>query len=275
VLALASVERGEPTAAAAALELPGGEARWGQTFTWNDYLEARAHLRLAEGDATGALADALECGRRLTAMGATHPSVVAWRATAARAAAALGDAEQAAALADADVAEARRFGASWGLGVALRTAGTIAGGDRGIALLREAIAVLEPSDARLELAHAQQELGDQLLAADHRLAAREPLRAALDTAVKCGAAPLAERARTGLVATGARPRRAAYTGRDALTPRELRIARMAADGASNREIAEALFITMKTVETHLGHVYAKLGVPSRKDLPGYLNSVST
>lgn len=78
---------------------------------------------------------------------------------------------------------------------------------------------------------------------------------------------LEERTRERLVATGARPRRASARGSDALTPRERRIATMAADGLGNREIAEALFITTKTVETHLGRAYRKLGISSRADLP--------
>jgi len=72
-----------------------------------------------------------------------------------------------------------------------------------------------------------------------------------------------QRVRDDLVAAGARPRRPSLSGADALTPRERRITAMAAEGLSNREIAEALFITTKTVETHLRHAYAKLGVGNR------------
>jgi DNA-binding CsgD family transcriptional regulator len=67
-------------------------------------------------------------------------------------------------------------------------------------------------------------------------------------------------------ATGARPRRMVRTGVDALTPSELRVARMAATGMTNREIAQALFVTARTVETHLTHAYPKLGIVSREDL---------
>jgi DNA-binding CsgD family transcriptional regulator len=86
----------------------------------------------------------------------------------------------------------------------------------------------------------------------------------------CGATRLAERATIELAATGARPRRLRAVGRDALTPSEQRIARMAADGLSNREIAQALFVTAKTVENHLGHIYQKLGVDGRRALAGAL-----
>jgi DNA-binding CsgD family transcriptional regulator len=74
------------------------------------------------------------------------------------------------------------------------------------------------------------------------------------------------------VAAGARPRRAALEGPDALTPSERRVARLAVEGLSNREIAQTLFVTTRTVELHLTHAYAKLGVRSRGDLPEALRS---
>jgi DNA-binding CsgD family transcriptional regulator len=83
----------------------------------------------------------------------------------------------------------------------------------------------------------------------------------------CNATPIEETARVELVATGARPRRVMRTGVASLTPSELRVARMAAEGMENREIAQRLFLSVKTVETHLGHVYRKLGISSRKELP--------
>jgi DNA-binding CsgD family transcriptional regulator len=267
VIALALLERGDAVGAEMALELPGGGERWQSTFTWNDFVEARGELRLAADDPEAALADFEECGRGLAAVGADHPSVVPWRSGAARACVRLGDGARARKLADEDIERAREFGAPRALGAALRVAGTIAGGDRGADLLREAIDVLAPSEAQLEHAHALCELGVALLAQQHRLAATEPLRQALDIANRCGATLLEERARGLLTSAGARPRRAASTGRDALTPRERRLAEMAAEGHTNRQIAEALFITTKTVETHLRHVFAKLGIASRGELP--------
>jgi DNA-binding CsgD family transcriptional regulator len=265
-LAGCQLERGDLEAAKAALELPGGEERWQAEFTFNDYLEARGRVRLADGDPEGALADFEACGDRLRPLGATHPGVVPWRAGAARAAAALGDRERARALADEDLAEASAFGAPIQHGLALRTAGELAGGDKGIELLREAAEVLAASEGRLEHAQALASLGSALLAAGHRVAARDPLREALDLAHRCGAAGLERTMRDDLVAAGSRPRRPSLSGVDALTPRERRIATMAADGMSNREIAEALFITTKTVETHLRHAYAKLNVENRSQL---------
>jgi DNA-binding CsgD family transcriptional regulator len=100
--------------------------------------------------------------------------------------------------------------------------------------------------------------------------AREVLRRALELATRCGATPLAQRAETELLATGARPRRVALSGVDSLTPSERRVAQMAAEGHTNREIAQALFVTPKTVEVHLSSVYRKLEISSRSQLPAIL-----
>jgi DNA-binding CsgD family transcriptional regulator len=133
-------------------------------------------------------------------------------------------------------------------------------------LLREAIAVLESSDCRTEHAHALLELGAMLRRSNQRASAREYLRAALDMAHRCGAGPLAARAHTELLATGARPRRSVLSGVDSLTASELRTARLAAAGLSNPEIAQQLFVTRKTVEAHLSRVYLKLDITSRDQL---------
>ncbi len=266
VLALCLIERDELSAAAAAIDLPGGEERWSETFTWSDLLEARGRLHLARDEDEAALDDFLACGARLEPLGASHAGVVPWRSGAVEAALRLGKLELAGELANDDLALAREFGAPREIGLTLRAAGTAAGGDRGIELLREAVETLRESEAALELAHALCDLGGALLAEGHRLAAREALAEALDLAHRCRADCLEETARRRLVATGARPRRASARGSDALTPRERRIAQMAAAGLGNREIAEALFITTKTVETHLGRAYRKLEVSGRGEL---------
>jgi DNA-binding CsgD family transcriptional regulator len=97
-----------------------------------------------------------------------------------------------------------------------------------------------------------------------------PLRTGLDLAHHAGATRLAERARLELRATGAKPRRAVMTGLQALTPSERRVADLAAQGMSNPEIAQALFVTLNTVEGHLRHVYQKLSIGSRQELGGLL-----
>lgn len=97
-------------------------------------------------------------------------------------------------------------------------------------------------------------------------AALAPLRRALDLATSCGATALATRARNELGALGVRPRREPASGLGSLTAAELRVARMAAAGQTNRDIAQALFVSLRTVETHLTHAYRKLEIPSRAEL---------
>lgn len=134
-------------------------------------------------------------------------------------------------------------------------------------LLREALAVLDSGVCSVERAHALLELGAALRRSNKRIEARDQLRAALDLATRSGAAPLAERAREELAASGARLRRELLSGVESLTASERRVAELAAGGMSNPEIAQALFVTRKTIETHLGHVYMKLDIASREQLP--------
>lgn len=140
------------------------------------------------------------------------------------------------------------------------------GGADGIELLRDSVAAVEDSPAAYERARSLTELGAALRRAGHRRDAQQPLREALDLADRCGALRLARRAREELVAAGARPRRAALSGRESLTPSERRVAQLAADGLSNREIAQALFVTLRTVEGHLTQTYTKLDISSRDAL---------
>src|SRR5204863_9168099 len=105
---------------------------------------------------------------------------------------------------------------------------------------------------------------------NRRKEARDPLQQGLELARKGGAKPLAERAHTELIATGARPRRLVFSGLEALTPSERRVAAMAAEGMTNREIAQALFVTPGTVEVHLSSAYRKLRIGARSQLPAAL-----
>jgi len=126
--------------------------------------------------------------------------------------------------------------------------------------------VLSDSPAKLEHAKARTELGAALRRANRRAEAREHLRLAVELATICGATPVAARADSELLATGARPRRIALSGVASLTPSERRVAQMAAEGPTNREIAQALFVTQRTVEVHLTSIYRKLGISSRSQL---------
>jgi DNA-binding NarL/FixJ family response regulator len=183
------------------------------------------------------------------------------------------DVHEARAAAERVLSEAHRWGTPRAIGMALRAAGLVESGKRGIELLSEAVAVLEASPARLEYARGLLDLGAALRRANRAVAARDPLRRALDVADACGSPPLVERIRHELRAAGARPRRPRLLGAEALTASERRIAAMAAEGLSNREIAQALFITKKTVESHLSNAYRKLGIRSRTELTAALRGV--
>jgi DNA-binding CsgD family transcriptional regulator len=164
-----------------------------------------------------------------------------------------------------EVELARRWGAPGELGRTLRVLGTLEG-EGGVERLREAVALLERSPMRLEHAKALAALGSALRRFGSTAEAREPLRRALELADACGAAGLAEDVRSELYAAGARPRASAAAGVGSLTAAELRVVSLAAEGQTNRDIAQILFITPKTVEVHLSNAYRKLGVKSRRDL---------
>ncbi|HEY7076259.1 MAG TPA: LuxR C-terminal-related transcriptional regulator, partial [Solirubrobacteraceae bacterium] len=241
-------------------------------FSRAPLLRARALVEAARGDHRAALASALELGAALAAFGHTNPpaSYPPWRSLAALEHHALAETEEALALAREEVELSRAWAAPVTLGRALRILGLIEGGDEGIERIREAVAVLAPSPARLEHAYALAGLGAALRRANHRAEAREHLRRALELAQRSGAVLLAEEARTELIATGARPRRVELSGAAALTPSERRTAAMAAEGMSNREIAQALFVTLRTVEMHLSNAFRKLDVASRTQLAAAL-----
>lgn len=263
-----AIERGALAEARAVLDVPSPQAHAG-TAPFAYYLLARGRLLLIEGNPEGALADLLACGELLEALHAPNPAVVPWRAGAARAAHALGDETRARALAAEALELARNFGARRAIGIALMTAAAT-GAEGPVAALEEAVATLEPSQARLEHARALVELGGALRRGGKRREARERLQQGREMARACGATVLLERAFDELRAAGARPRREAASGLEALTPSEHRVVSMAARGLTNKEIAQALFVTVKAVEWHLGNSYRKLGVRARGDLPEIL-----
>jgi DNA-binding CsgD family transcriptional regulator len=235
---------------------------------------ARGRLRLAQGRAAEALAEFQVCGEMFGAgvwgIPIRETGYVHARSGAALALLRLGRPQDAVRLADAELADVRAFGAPRALGIALRVAGLTRGGPDGLALLRESAAALDGSPALLERARSLAELGAALRRDGQRAAARDPLARALELAAGCGAGPLAARVRDELRAAGARPRRPWRTGVDALTPSELRVARLAADGRSNREIAGELYVTLKAIEGHLARAYAKLGIEGRGQLAAAL-----
>jgi DNA-binding CsgD family transcriptional regulator len=226
-------------------------------------LIARGALAFAGGELQRAQADLSEGLERILRHTNSSATGLDARLMLAQIAHLQGDADQGVQRAQETLGLARAWGTPGAIGSALRVHGELIGGDAGLAELGEAADVLQRSPLVLEHARALLALGGAMRRAGSRAGARAPLREAFNKADAIGAAPLAERARQELAATGIRVRRSAG---DQLTPSEQRIAEMAAGGQSNPQIAQALFVTVKTVETHLAAVYRKLDIGSRREL---------
>jgi DNA-binding CsgD family transcriptional regulator len=233
-------------------------------------LADRGRVRVVLGDLERGLEDLLDAERRAAAAGCHLGVLNDWMPAAALALEGLGRREQAVEVASRELDDAVAFGAARRHGIAMSVCGRLDPSPAGLASLEAAVRILERSAARLEHGRALMNLGAGLRSRGEREQARAPLARALDIAHRCGAVAVADQARAELVATGARPRRKTLTGPESLTPAELRTARMAAQGLSNREIAQALFVTAKTVEWQLSHAYAKLGVRGRAGLTAAL-----
>lgn len=245
-------------------EGPGAPATIGLALL----LTARARLHLAQERPGAALSDARAAGD-LVSPTIPNPWCCGWRSVAALALNALDRKQEARAIAESELADARRFAIPDAVGASLRTLGLVTGGAAGIAALRESLRLLEGGDCRLEHARSLLELGAALRRAGERVEARSVLREALDATARIGATGLADRAHEELVAAGARPRRdrRLLSGRESLTAGEDRVAALAAEGLTNREIAQRQFVTVKAVQWHLSNVYRKLDISSREELP--------
>ncbi|MFI6603456.1 LuxR C-terminal-related transcriptional regulator [Nonomuraea sp. NPDC050536] len=234
----------------------------------NHLLAARGRLRIALGQRRAGLADLLECGARLATWGVRNPAAGSWHVDAVTALVALGRRAKAVRLA----AEQRQAADLWpterAVGRSLRAQAVLATDPaERVALLRQAVAVLEEAPAAtLELGHTVGDLGTALAETDQREEAREMLRRALDLGQRCGGTALGDHALAALLKLGARPRRRAQTGWDALTPAESRVAELAVEGKKNREIAGILYVSLRTVELHLTSIYRKLSVSNRAEL---------
>ncbi|RSM83033.1 LuxR family transcriptional regulator [Amycolatopsis sp. WAC 01375] len=241
-------------------------------FTHNYLLYARGRLRAATGEPELGYEDLRGCGRRLEHHGMRFPGFAPWRAHAARTALALGRTDAAARLAEEDLDAAERWGAPRILGGALTTAGLVRDdglGEEAERLLTKAVDVLGGSTAKLALAEALTELG--VLQARHGQAEKAvgTLRPAVRSSKHCGARPLERRATEAL----RNARTSLATAKDnehGLTKQEYRVALMAAQGLTNREIAEALHLTRRTVELHLSGAYRKLEITGRPELSSAL-----
>jgi DNA-binding CsgD family transcriptional regulator len=269
ILANAFMERGEHDAASHELELGAAEASTSSETPLPFFVASRAAFLLRDGQHRAALDLYQECAERLAIAGADNPACIPWRSGAALAYSQLGERGEALRLVEEELELSRRFGAPGAIGRTLLAYGSLMGGE-GLELLGEAVDVLRESQAALDRARAFVAYGAALRSAGKAREAREPLREGLDLAGRCGSRTLVDQARAEALAVGTRPRRTALRGVEALTPRELEVADLAGQGMSNREIAEALFVTLKTVEWHLRHIYEKLEISARRELRAML-----
>jgi DNA-binding CsgD family transcriptional regulator len=230
----------------------------------------RARVRIETGSPERGVEELRQVGETVRLLPFDNPGTAPWRSWAAEGLRLLDRNDEARVLAADELALARRWGDPQTIGASLRTLGLVEGGKAGIGLLREAVEVLAGSQARLEYARALVDLGAALRRENRRTEARERLREGVDLAQRLGAFGLAGRANEEIAATGVRPRKVLQTGLDALTTSERRVAQLAADGMSNKEIAQTLFVAIKTVEVHLSHAYRKLEISSRAQLQNAL-----
>jgi DNA-binding CsgD family transcriptional regulator len=227
----------------------------------------QASLSMARNQHREALKGFLEAGRLLTALGIDNPAVLPWRSRAARCHAMLGDNSAATSLAAEEVTLARNWGAPRALSTALATAGMVSL-DLDTAL--EAVAVLEGTDAQshraaalVDLGAVHWETGDAGLAQGH-------LQAGYALARMIGARPTWLRAARYLKHAGGRPDLGRISGVSALTAQERAVAERAATGATNRQIADEMVLTQRTVEQYLTSAYRKLGITGRSQLASAL-----
>jgi DNA-binding NarL/FixJ family response regulator len=272
-LADALIEQGDLDGAAEALRWVGAPDPLPPGM-WHLYLNSQAQLLRLRGQHEAALAAALAAGERFAGLGGTNPAFVPWRSEAALCLHVLGRSADASHYALQELELARHWGAPRAIGRALRVAGLVSGQRAGLDMLAEAVHVLAASHARLEYAKALVDLGAALRRTGRRADAKGYLTNGLEQAERCGAQPVTRQAAAELRAAGETVRPAA--GRTlSLTPSEHRVAQLAVNGLSNRDIAQQLFVTIKTVELHLGNAYRKLGISRRDQLHPLLANTST
>ncbi|HTI32906.1 MAG TPA: AAA family ATPase [Miltoncostaea sp.] len=228
------------------------------------YAASRMRLLFETGADEELLAYSELCEERFADL-TPNPAWIPWRSLRAKALDRMGRTPEALELAAEELEQARGWGSPRVVGSAMRIHGALQRAD-GVGELEEAVRILEGTTARLEHARALASLGTALRLARRPTEARDPLARALELATSAGAAPLAERARAELAAAGGRPRASALKGVAALTASERRVADLAAEGQTNKDIAQALYVTPKTVEVHLSNSYRKLGIRSRREL---------
>jgi DNA-binding CsgD family transcriptional regulator len=273
-LAGARLESGEPEAALRTFAERGLDGELVDHILYFPLLYERGRARLAVGDTEASVRDLLDLGERERRWQAPNPGGYPWRVAALRGLRRLGRNEEARALAAGQAAEAERWPSARARCLALM-AGGLAEDDRARAEEHfvAAAAIREPATVMLRI-EALIELGRTIRQQGERARARPVLRDALAEAERSRASRLAGVAETELRAARGRPPKRTYAD-DELTPSERRIAELAASGSSNREIAASLFLSVRTVETHLTSAYRRLAISSRRELPEALAQRAT
>jgi DNA-binding CsgD family transcriptional regulator len=223
-------------------------------------------LALVTGDADAAVTQLAPAVGALEAGGVGNPNQFRIHPNLVEAYARLGRMDEAKSVAAWLERQARATGIAWSLGAAMRCRALVVNADAAAeAGFQEALRFHERAGV-FERARTELCFGEQLRRRGRRRDSRMHLGAALEAFEGSGASPWAERARTELRASGLTVRRRQPAAREQLTPQELQIARLVAEGKTNRDVAATLFVTPKTVEYHLTRVYRKLGIHSRSEL---------
>lgn len=200
----------------------------------------------------------------LAGSGLAEPGVFPYHADLAEALIRVGERERAAEVMEELVGLAAEH--PWARACVERLRGLLAPGETFDEHYAEALALYDAGLSRFDRARTALQYGERLRRANRRREARPHLRAALEVFDSAGAGPWHDRARAELVATGERVPRRAFDAREHLTPQESQIAALVAQGMTNREVGEAIYLSPKTVEFHLTRVYRKLDLNTRAEL---------
>jgi DNA-binding CsgD family transcriptional regulator len=247
-----------------------GESLTRGVWEYHEYLMTRARIRWARGDAHAAVEDLTTCGTSLRAAGFANPVFAPWWVDLALLLAELGRADEAWEAVEHGTGLSRRWGTRHSWGLARLAQGAITHHSQAPALLSEAVELLAAASDRVRQVQAEHLLGLALARSGDLRAGRAHLRHAVDLAVRWGQRAHAVRARTDLEGLGGRMGRRDEVLTGSLTPSERKVVAMAASGANNREIAESLVVSLRTVEIHLTSAYRKLGVNGRTQLAAAL-----
>jgi ATP/maltotriose-dependent transcriptional regulator MalT len=171
--------------------------------------------------------------------------------------------------------KAQATGTDWALGIEARARALLAAGADAERCFRQAIDHLGRTRVRAELARTHLLYGESLRRDGRRVDARSELDVAHGLFTSMGMRAFAERAESELSATGEKVRKRIAETRDDLTPQERQVAQLARDGLSNADIGARLFLSPRTIEWHLRHVFAKLGIRSRRQLGSALQAANS